>query len=51
MMGHPSVQIDYILFRPSESWNVVEANVLPEAVASDHRPILAVLELRHKGKP
>ena len=41
---NPSKQIDYILCRPSGNWKVVETRVLDEAVASDHRPILTVLD-------
>ncbi len=41
----PTRQIDYVLYRPALRWKVVETRVLDEAVASDHRPILAVLEL------
>lgn len=41
----PSRQIDFVLFRPQSRWKVIEVRVLDEAVASDHRPILAVLEL------
>lgn len=41
----PRRQIDYVWFRPNERWRLVEVRVLPEEVASDHRPILAVLEL------
>lgn len=44
--GTPTRQIDYIMYRPSRRWAVVETRVLNEPVASDHRPILAVLELR-----
>lgn len=44
-VGEPKRQIDYILFRPSDRWKVVEVRVLDEKVASDHRPIFAVLEL------
>jgi len=40
----PRRQIDFILFRPASAWRGVECRVLEEAVASDHRPILAVLE-------
>lgn len=40
----PTRQIDYILYRPAESWNPVDVHVVDEAVASDHRPILAVLQ-------
>lgn len=45
-VSEPARQIDYILYRPAEAWDVVEARVLDEAVASDHRAILAVLERR-----
>lgn len=44
-VARPNRQIDFILFRPAERWKVVEVRVLDEAIASDHRPILAVLEL------
>ena len=42
----PKRQIDYIFFRPTDRWKVLEAKVIDEQVASDHRPILAVLELQ-----
>ncbi len=41
----PKRQIDYVLFRPEDRWKTVEVRVLDEKTASDHRPILAVLEL------
>ncbi len=41
----PRRQIDYIFVRPASRWRVVEVRVLDEPVASDHRPIFAVLEL------
>ena len=44
-VGKPARQIDYVLLRPAERWRVIETKVLAEAVASDHRAILAVLEL------
>lgn len=44
--GEPSRQIDYVLFRPAGRWRVVETKVIDEPIASDHRPLLAVLELR-----
>jgi len=44
-VGNPTRQIDHILYRPADRWRVVEARVLNEPMASDHRPILAVLEL------
>lgn len=40
----PRRQIDFILFRPADGWKVIEARVLDEQVASDHRPFFAVLE-------
>jgi endonuclease/exonuclease/phosphatase family metal-dependent hydrolase len=40
----PRRQIDYILLRPP-GWKVVEVRVLEEPVASDHRPLLATVEL------
>jgi endonuclease/exonuclease/phosphatase family metal-dependent hydrolase len=43
---NPSRQIDYVLFRPAERWEALETRVLDEAVASDHRPIFAILELK-----
>ena len=48
--GKPSKQIDYVLHRPSKFWQVLETKVLKEAVASDHRPILAVLQLLPEAK-
>lgn len=41
----PTRQIDFIFFRPAGRWNVIELRVLDESVASDHRPLLAVLEM------
>lgn len=41
----PDRQIDYVLVRPAPRWKVVESQVLDEPVASDHRPLLVVLEL------
>lgn len=40
----PKRQIDYVLYRPAGRFRVVEAKVIAEPVASDHRPVLAVLE-------
>lgn len=40
----PKVKIDYVLFRPASGWRVAEAKVVDERVASDHRPLLVVLE-------
>jgi endonuclease/exonuclease/phosphatase family metal-dependent hydrolase len=41
----PVRQIDYIFVLPARRWRVVDAQVIAEPLASDHRPILVVLEL------
>ncbi len=41
----PTKRIDYILFSTHPAIRCDEYRVLPEAVASDHRPVLAVLSL------
>jgi endonuclease/exonuclease/phosphatase family metal-dependent hydrolase len=43
-VARPERQIDYVLVRPAPRWNVIEAKVLDEAVASDHRPLLVILQ-------
>lgn len=43
-VSEPKRQIDFILVRPAESWKMVEAKVLNESIASDHRPFFAVIE-------
>ncbi len=40
----PSKEIDYIFFAPAVAWRAREVRVIDERVASDHRPVLAVLE-------
>jgi endonuclease/exonuclease/phosphatase family metal-dependent hydrolase len=40
----PLRQIDFVLTLARHSWKIVEVRVLDEAVASDHRPILATVE-------
>ena len=47
----PVRRIDYVLLRPAAQWRVVETAVLDEPVASDHRPMLAVVEWRVGDKP
>ncbi len=42
----PTSRIDYIFYRPSNSFRFVEAEVIAESKASDHRPVFAVLELK-----
>jgi endonuclease/exonuclease/phosphatase family metal-dependent hydrolase len=40
----PKNQIDYVLFRPADRFRIAESKVIDEPVASDHRPLLVVLE-------
>lgn len=49
-VGKPDRQIDYVLFKPGARWRVVETRVLEEAVASDHRALLAILEIIPEAK-
>lgn len=41
----PASQIDFILFHPAPRWRIRAFRVLDEAVASDHRPVLAEVEM------
>lgn len=41
--SNPTKQIDYILFRPQNHWEVIDVKVLDEPVASDHLPIVMTL--------
>lgn len=41
--NEPRKRIDYILLRPL-GWRVLDTRVIPETVASDHAPVLAVVE-------
>lgn len=41
----PTRRIDYVLFRPADRWKVLDTRVIDERVASDHAPLLTVLEL------
>ncbi len=45
----PKRQIDYVLVSPANRWRTIEVSVLDEKVASDHRAILAVVELVQAG--
>lgn len=42
---NPRSRIDYVFFREATQFRLIESTVVPEAVASDHRPVLATLEL------
>jgi endonuclease/exonuclease/phosphatase family metal-dependent hydrolase len=41
----PTHQIDYIFVKPANRFRIIKTEVLPEAVASDHRAIWAEVEL------
>jgi endonuclease/exonuclease/phosphatase family metal-dependent hydrolase len=43
--GRPRSRGDHILVRPAGQWRVSEWQVIDETLASDHRPLLAVLDL------
>ena len=47
--GRPRPRGDHVLFRPAKDWRVIESTLIDETVASDHRPLLVVLEWT--GKP
>ena len=36
---------DHVLFRPAARWREIESTLIDDTVASDHRPVLVVLEL------
>jgi endonuclease/exonuclease/phosphatase family metal-dependent hydrolase len=40
----PTLRGDHILFRPAQDWRPIESRIIDETVASDHRPVLVVLE-------
>jgi endonuclease/exonuclease/phosphatase family metal-dependent hydrolase len=44
-VAKPTRQIDFVLAKPAAHWKTIETRVLDEAVASDHRALLAVLEM------
>ncbi len=41
----PERQIDYVMVHPADRWEVKEVRVI-DSTASDHRPLLVILELR-----
>jgi endonuclease/exonuclease/phosphatase family metal-dependent hydrolase len=41
----PRSRIDTVFCRPGTAFRMISCQVLPEAMASDHRPVLAVFEL------
>lgn len=42
----PKSRIDYIFHRQGDPFEVLETRVIPEAMASDHRPVFAVLKVK-----
>ncbi len=44
--GGQPVAIDFIAFRPGDRFSIDRHEVLPEKKASDHQPVLAVLEIK-----
>jgi len=47
----PERWIDYVMCRPAKHWEVKEVRVLDEAVASDHRALVAVLKYTSGDAP
>jgi endonuclease/exonuclease/phosphatase family metal-dependent hydrolase len=47
--GRPRRRIDYVMVRPAASWRVLEARVVAAPLASDHQPVLVVLEWLGRG--
>jgi len=47
---NPTRKLDYVMFYPANRWRVVEKIVIDEKIASDHLPLLVVLELLPKKK-
>ena len=45
----PLLRGDHVLFRPAGTWRPIESRFIDETVASDHRPLMVVLEWT--GKP
>jgi endonuclease/exonuclease/phosphatase family metal-dependent hydrolase len=40
----PMRRVDYVLVRPAPMWRTVDSQIIDDRVASDHRPVLVVLE-------
>ena len=41
---NPTMRIDYVFVRPAKRWRMIDVQVLDEPIASDHVPVLVVLE-------
>lgn len=46
--SEPKIEIDFIFASPREKWNAERVQVIDEPLASDHRPVQAVFELKTK---
>jgi endonuclease/exonuclease/phosphatase family metal-dependent hydrolase len=46
--GRPG-RVDHVLVRPFNGWRVIEATVVDAPIASDHRPVLVVLQWSGNG--
>ena len=44
----PRSRIDYIFYRPKQQLRLIHTEVISEAIASDHRPVLAVFEFMQR---
>jgi len=42
----PRSRIDYIFYRPAARFEAIETRVIAEPLASDHRPVFAILKLK-----
>jgi endonuclease/exonuclease/phosphatase family metal-dependent hydrolase len=42
---NPQSRIDYLFYRSKDQFKLLSSEMLPEAMASDHRPVLSVLEM------
>lgn len=42
----PKIEIDFIFASPKSRWTVQQTKVIDEPIASDHRPVLAVLAIQ-----
>jgi len=40
----PKTRIDYLLYRKNDPWRVTHVQIVDERIASDHRPVFAILE-------
>lgn len=47
---NPRTEIDFIFAAPANRWQAPSATVVEEPIASDHRPVQAILELNPKTK-